>query len=92
MPLTLSSARSQALQYIANDRFHQHFTLPATADHGALTVSYADVGHAGPEAPGLHPQPPTIIFLPGMFASRYLGIPLHEVAKNLGVRMLVVDR
>ncbi|KAJ9209257.1 hypothetical protein DTO166G4_9130 [Paecilomyces variotii] len=27
-----------------------------------------------------------------MFASRYLGIPLHAIAKRAGVRLLVVDR
>ncbi|KAJ5591695.1 uncharacterized protein N7459_002064 [Penicillium hispanicum] len=35
---------------------------------------------------------PYFFFMPGMFASRYLGIPLHAIAERAGVRLLVVDR
>jgi hypothetical protein len=85
------SLRSRALSYISNDRFHRRFELPATADHDALTVSYADVGRV-PDPTSTSPQPPTILFMPGMFASRYLGVALHAIAEKLGVRVLVVDR
>ncbi|KAH8688440.1 Alpha/Beta hydrolase protein [Ilyonectria robusta] len=79
-----------AIRYVSDPRFHQTLTLPATADHEALTVSFADAGRA-PEPP-TGPSPPTVLFMPGMFASRYLSITLHFVAQKLGVRVLVVDR
>ncbi|KAI0014965.1 hypothetical protein F4780DRAFT_766133 [Xylariomycetidae sp. FL0641] len=84
--------RAQALRYIANERFHRRFALPATADHGDLTVSFADVGAAA-ASPGTPPvAPPVALFMPGMFASRFLGVCVHAVAAKLGVRVLVVDR
>ncbi|KAH7133729.1 Alpha/Beta hydrolase protein [Dactylonectria macrodidyma] len=86
-PETPSAA---AARYIAHERFHRTFILPSNADHEALTVGYADVGRA-PETP-TGPSPPTILFMQGMFASRYLGIALHAIAEGLGVRVLVVDR
>ena len=76
---------SRALSYISHERFHQRFTLPATAEHAALTVSYADVGRG----PGPDADPPTVLLMPGMFASRYLATFMHAVAEKCGVRVLV---
>ncbi|KAE8356357.1 Alpha/Beta hydrolase protein [Aspergillus coremiiformis] len=84
-----NSPSAIALRYISNNRFHRGFTLPATADHETLTVTYADVGST-PEPP--NPNPPTILFMPGMFASRYLSVLMHTIAEKLGVRVLIVDR
>ncbi|KAJ5763644.1 hypothetical protein N7533_002325 [Penicillium manginii] len=66
---------------IATSRFHQRVTLDSIC--GELTVSFADAGSS---------TGPALLFLPGMFASRYLGIPLHPLAERAGVRLLVVDR
>ncbi|KAI0480688.1 Alpha/Beta hydrolase protein [Xylariaceae sp. FL0804] len=99
-------ARREAAAILARDCFHRRFTLPATADHEALTVSYADAGRAPADpaaaaaagAPGSlsssssQPQPPTVVFIPGMFASRYFALLVHPVAEKLGVRVLVIDR
>ena len=87
------SPSSRAAEYIAQDRFHRRFILPATADHGELQVSYADVGRSTPkqgDVDGTHY--PTILFIPGMFASRYLSVFMHAIAEKLGVRVLIVDR
>lgn len=87
------SAKSQALSYISHPRLHRRFSLPATADHGSLTVTYADVGRS-PE-PDLREDsvnPPTVLFIPGMFASRYIGVLIHAVAEKWGVRVLIIDR
>lgn len=80
------TAKARALEYISNPRFHQRYVLPANADHGDLVFSYADIGREA--SPGL----PTVLFMPGMFASRYLGVYLHVMADKLGVRLIVVDR
>lgn len=79
---------TRAAQYLAQDQFHRRFVLPATADHGELQVSYADVGRA--PKPG--EDAPTVLFIPGMFASRYLSVWMHAIAEKLGVRVLIVDR
>lgn len=85
-----ASPKSLATVYLSNERFHRRFTLPATDQHDDLIVSYADVGRA----PGNDPRTtPTILFIPGMFASKYLGIyPMHAIGEKLGVRVLIVDR
>jgi hypothetical protein len=85
------STQTSALSYISDDRFHKRFELPATADHADLTLSYADAGRM-PATDGTGPQPATILFMPGMFASRYLGVAFHAIAEKLGVRVLIVDR
>jgi len=83
-----NSPRSFALSYVSNSRFHRCFTIEATATHGPLKVSY---GEYGKEQTQLETTP-TLLLMPGMFSSRYLGICLHAIAEKFGVRVLVVDR
>ncbi|KAI3390693.1 hypothetical protein diail_8862 [Diaporthe ilicicola] len=85
------SRSSRATEYLAHDRFHRRFVLAATADHGELQVSYADVGRTPEQGDGAAPYP-TVLFIPGMFASRYLSVWMHAIAEKLGVRVLIVDR
>lgn len=87
---TGNSAPSRAAEYLAQDQFHRRFVLPATADHGELQVSYADVGRIPDSDNSTHH--PTVLFIPGMFASRYLSVWMHAIAERLGVRVLIVDR
>lgn len=91
MPASTASAHEQAISYISNPRFSRELTLPATADSPALTVSYADVGFS-PETPADSRSTPTVLFIPGMFGSRYIGAILDPIARKFGVRVLVVDR
>ncbi|KAL4886513.1 Alpha/Beta hydrolase protein [Aspergillus karnatakaensis] len=72
---------TDAVTVICNRRFHQRVKL--NTQYGELSVSYADIGCA---------TGPVLLYLPGMFASRYLGIPMHLIAERAGVRLLVVDR
>ncbi|KAJ5902160.1 hypothetical protein N7495_002688 [Penicillium taxi] len=74
-----SSAESLAL--ISSNRFHRTVTLDTK--YGSLNFSFADVGST---------TGPTLLFIPGMFSSRYNGIRLHLVAERAGVRILTVDR
>ncbi|RHZ51810.1 alpha/beta fold hydrolase, partial [Aspergillus thermomutatus] len=69
------------LSLISSKRFHSRVILNTA--YGPLTVTFADIGC---------PTGPALLFLPGMFASRYLGIPMHVMAERAGVRLLVVDR
>lgn len=84
-------ARNQALSYISDPRFSQEFVLPANADHAALTVSYTDAGFK-PESLAASRSTPTVLFMPGMFGSRYIGAMLDPVARKFGVRVLVFER
>ncbi|KAL2813992.1 Alpha/Beta hydrolase protein [Aspergillus granulosus] len=71
------------ISLISNTSFHRRLAL--STPRGLQTLTYALVGSNSTTAP-------TFLFLPGMFASRYLGIPHHVLAERAGVRMLVVDR
>ncbi|CAI7622388.1 unnamed protein product [Penicillium glandicola] len=82
------SPRSFAASYVSNSRFHRSFTIEPTPTHGPLNVTYADYGRE----PDENGTTPTLLFMPGMFSSRYIGICLHAIAEKWGVRVLVVDR
>lgn len=88
-PRTPLSADAEA--WVAQEYFHRKFQLPATADHGDLTFSYADAGLT-PDIQQEGAQVPVILFHPGLFASRYIAVSLHYLAKHFGVRIIVVDR
>ncbi|KAJ5554594.1 hypothetical protein N7513_004553 [Penicillium frequentans] len=72
---------SDPCELISENRFHRRVTLDT--GYGALNVSFADIGCV---------TGPALLFLPGMFASRYPGVLLHVIAERAGVRLLVVDR
>lgn len=72
---------SDPLGLISSNRFHRRVNLDTIC--GPLTVSFAEMGCI---------TGPALLFIPGMFASRYVGIPLHAIAERAGVRLLVVDR
>ncbi|KAL4962972.1 alpha/beta fold hydrolase [Aspergillus stella-maris] len=70
------------ISLISHLPFHRRVTL-TTPSYGPLTITYADIGT---------PTGPALLFCPGMFASRYLGIPHHVLAERAGVRLIVADR
>jgi pimeloyl-ACP methyl ester carboxylesterase len=69
------------LSLVSNSRFHRRVTFDTAC--GSLTVSFAEIGSV---------TGPTLLFLPGMFASRYSCFHLHALAESAGLRLLVVDR
>lgn len=87
LPTTLAkSIEEQAIELIAPRKFHKTFTLPETADHGPLRVTY---GIAGKEDGD---DTPTILFCGGMFGSRWQAPFQDFIAKKEGVRILYIDR
>ncbi|KAJ5142653.1 uncharacterized protein N7515_001440 [Penicillium bovifimosum] len=82
------SPRSFALSYVSNSRFHSSFTFDSATTSGPLKVTYGEYGRA----PNEHDTIPTLLFMPGMYSSRYIGICLHRIAEKYGVRVVVVDR
>jgi hypothetical protein len=85
---TACTPREEAEAYLANPRFHQSLTLAACADHGEIVLSYAEYGCAEEG----DADAPTILFTPGMFGSRYVGVFTHAIATAHNVRVLVPDR
>ncbi|KAJ6164425.1 hypothetical protein N7470_003097 [Penicillium chermesinum] len=74
-------AMSDPLSVVSKSCFHRRVILDTA--NGPLSVSYADIGSA---------EGPVLLFIPGMFASRYGSLSIHAIAEQVGVRLLVVDR
>ncbi|KAJ5157258.1 uncharacterized protein N7482_008358 [Penicillium canariense] len=72
---------SDPYHHISKSCFHRRINVDTA--YGPLNITFADIGCE---------KGPAILFMPGMFASRYLGIPLHVIAERAGVRLLVIDR
>lgn len=99
---TTMSPSLQAEEFWADSRFHQTITLPACDNHGELTVSYADYGarenttNASSSCTANNgsnrEEIPVVLFMPGMYASRFLGGVMHFFARTHGVRLLFFDR
>lgn len=92
------TARKDAEEYLANPRFHQSTTVDSGVKYGEMTISYADYGfhrdaheNAVGDAGG-NTEIPTVLFTPGMFGSRYIGVYMHVFAEKHKVRVLVPDR
>lgn len=83
---------TEGAQYLKRTGFHKRFTLPATTDHGALEVGYSDLGRQPTETEDQGELPPVVLFIPGMFASRFHGVLMDVVGQKMGVRVLTVDR
>lgn len=83
-----SAKDTEGAQYLRRPGFHKQFTLPATPNHDALEVGYSDVGRQ----PTSTESPPVVLFMPGMFASRFISALLGIVGEKMGVRILSVDR
>jgi hypothetical protein len=90
----------QAEEFLADLHFHQTITIPTCDDHGELTVSYADFGIHENETntpymthnSSVREETPVVLFMPGMYASRFLGCFMHFFARKHGLRLLFVDR
>jgi len=79
------SKEDEVIRILSPRKFHRLFTLPATENHGALKVSYSI---AGPEDGDI----PTILFVGGMFCTRWYIIGYEYIAQKEGVRILSIDR
>ena len=82
---TSPAQRLASTEYLDQPRFHRRLTLPATNDHGELTVTYAV---AGAQSDTAH----TVLFIGGMMGGRYLATLGDFVAEKLGLRLVVTDR
>ncbi|KAJ9156482.1 hypothetical protein NKR23_g1112 [Pleurostoma richardsiae] len=80
-----SQRAAEAAAYLDQSRFHCRLTVPATDDHGLLTVTYAV---AGAQSNSAH----TVLFIGGMMGTRYLATLGDFLCEKLGLRFVVVDR
>lgn len=92
MAESTSTEGADSAQYFKQAGFHKTFTLQATDDHGALDVSYSDLGRQPCTSGEGSESPPVVLFMPGMMASRFQGVCMGIVGEKLGVRILTVDR
>ena len=81
---------SRALEYAANIKFHQSFTLPANPTIGRprpIRVTYSDVDYRRDDTG------PVILLIGGMFGGRWitLGSP-DALAKHHKLRLIVPDK
>jgi len=70
-------------------KYHQIFTLSATQTRGPMRVTYSI---AGPEPRGGDEDVPTVLFVGGMFGTRWMAVAINWLAEKEGVRVLFVDR
>lgn len=77
------------LEFVAQKRFHQRIVLPATGNHGRLTVTYADIG---PRTTKDGSPTPTMLLIQGMAGSRLWCCHKDHLANKLEVRMISIDR
>ncbi|KAB8664834.1 hypothetical protein FH972_026258 [Carpinus fangiana] len=82
---------STAIEAACRADLHRSFTLPASAAHTTLRVSYSI---AGPSVSNdaTSPSIPTLLFIGGMFGGRYMCSSLNHLATRIGVRVVAVDR
>lgn len=85
MSIQPEDARTQAIETLANRKFHHLFTLPSTPTHGPLKVTYSIAGIEKGDVP-------TILFCAGMFGGRWLALYTDYLATKGGVRILYFDR
>lgn len=78
--------KKQALELVQLPKFHRKFTIPQTSTHDELQVSYAIAG------PDVGEDVPTILFLGGMFGTRWMAAVQNWFAELNGVRMIIIDR
>jgi hypothetical protein len=82
---TTEQLQTRSRDFIAREKFNRRFTLPATDDHGELTVTYAVAGEDCDTAP-------TILFIGGLYGGRYLATMADYISEKKGVRFVVADR
>ncbi|ESZ93091.1 hypothetical protein SBOR_6521 [Sclerotinia borealis F-4128] len=83
--MTLTASQIESRELLAPIKFHRIFKIPATAEHAELKVSYAIAGPSDENVP-------TILFVAGMMAVRWLACFFDHVAMDEGVRILFIDR
>ncbi len=82
---TQKELQARAEDYVRQEKFNRRLTLPATAKHGELVVSYALAGADSESAPGA-------LFIGGLYGGRFLATIADHAAKKLGMRVVVIDR
>lgn len=85
------SIEAEAEEFLANPNFCKTFIIPKTEVHEELSISYTDIG-CQPKTDEDAINIPTILFHPGMFATRLAIVLKHTMAEKLGVRVITADR
>ena len=89
--LTAPEDEAAAKEILSQPRYNRTFKLPKTASHDELTFSYLDMGKT-PATDDESAHVPTILFMPGMFSTRFAYLTAYRVAEKYGVRVICPDR
>jgi hypothetical protein len=86
------SPKEYAIELTSPLKYHRLFTLPATSSHGPLKISYSIAGPAPLPDGDSEVDVPTILFVGGMFGTRWMAVSENWLAEKEGVRVLFIDR
>jgi predicted dienelactone hydrolase len=84
-----TTASDDAITFCSNLHFHQSIYIPASTSHPKLRVTFStttNFGNAEEE------ELPVILFCHPMGAARYMIYGFENLAKKVGVRVVIIDR
>ena len=76
------------MKFLTLPRYNKEVIIPQSDTHDALTISYADLGRQSEAGSSV----PTVLFIPGMFGTRFSMAFLDPLAEKMGVRLITADR
>ncbi|KAK4984408.1 hypothetical protein LTR50_006621 [Elasticomyces elasticus] len=76
----------RVIAFTSQRQFHRALTLPATASHDKLRVTYSIAGDEGDE------EAPVILYIGPLFGSRLQAFDTHYLASKIGVRIIYIER
>ncbi|SMY21671.1 unnamed protein product [Zymoseptoria tritici ST99CH_1A5] len=82
----MSSATEHAVRLLAPRNLHQCLWLPERPSHARLRITFATTSNFD------NKSLPCILFVGPMFGSRYNALLFNKLAKDVGVRVICVDR
>ncbi|CAK3884595.1 Hypothetical predicted protein [Lecanosticta acicola] len=81
------SAYEQATRLLSQRNLHQKIWLPQTSTHARLRVTFSTTTNFVEDE-----SLPVVLFIGPMFGTRYMGLMFDRMAREIGVRMICVDR
>lgn len=81
-----------AIELACNACFHRSLTLPATASHEALKVTFATTSNFERGDGDGDDALPVMLFCGPMGGTRYMLMDIDHVANEAGVRIVFIDR
>ncbi|KAI4740458.1 hypothetical protein E4T50_09105 [Aureobasidium sp. EXF-12298] len=81
-----TTASDDAITFCSNLHFHQSIYIPASTSHPKLRVTFSTTTNSNDE------NLPVVLFCHPMGAARYMIYGFENLAKKVGVRVVIIDR